>query len=118
MLIKEPVLVIVEREFSVESPAVRAAKRLRKAGFNSNDLRGEGLEDTMRISVQGALRDLEIKEEKKILPKKKGRKKMFSKIEREDIYEIYHSTKMNIAQIARLFRCSPGTIDRIIERTY
>lgn len=52
------------------------------------------------------------------LPKKKGRKKKVSERDQGDIKWIYHNTPRKISQIARQFKLSPGTVDRIIMGKY
>jgi len=47
-----------------------------------------------------------------------GRKKQFNEKEQADILESYHKTKMNITQVANLYRTSPTTVNKIIERKY
>ena len=114
---------IIDNEYTVAEPYVRAAKKLHKLGFISGDIGQLSVEDGKRIPVCTALSDIEIKkrdaETKKSKPKgKKGRAKKFNEQKQKDIRESYHDTKMNIAQIARLYRTSDSTISKIIDRKY
>jgi transposase len=49
---------------------------------------------------------------------KKGRPPTLTKEQAQEIQELYRTTRLNLTQLARLFRVSPGTIARAIEGKY
>jgi len=101
----------------------------REKGIDLKLIKAEILTDTVKeqIKVIGSgkipLCNLNLIVKNKIIVSavpvnKKGRKKMFNEKDQKDIKESYRDSTMNVAQIARLYRASPGTIDRIIEGKY